>query len=236
MKTLEQHAMSAYEDMVWKLAQTKDAAAELTLDMAAATFATIHAVDKTPKQLGEDIEAIRRRINLQDDIAESESARKAREELLAKRAKVEAELAAVQAEFETKLRALDKDVSSADRRLKNTAEARQHYRKTAPAWLKDRIKEIGKRLLEIKEELHRSPPTKPADPRSNLLMANADDELRERLLASHSRRREQYEIALARYNRRHNAELPAEQAALEQERSTLERALVQLRPRKEGVE
>lgn len=222
MNSLQQDAILAYEDMVWRMAEAKDATGLVTPECGA----ICHAANKTIKQLASDIEGIRRRIALESEVKESLRALQDQKALDAKRQALEDKFNVIREKHEAALREIEKEGRSVNRRYKNTADARRHYRRTAPNWLTKRLSEIGERLISIQMELNRPAPREPS---RAMLVGVVDNELSQAMNEGHQRSLERYDHELSRYESR-RAALPAEREALEAERDHLERALLCLRP------
>ncbi len=229
LNTLEQNIVAKYEDLVWQVAGGNEDAA-ITAESASICCANA----KTVKDFASDVEAIRRRIALQGEIEDAVAAQRERDSLLAKRQKLNEEFEVVRKQQEEKLQAIDAEIRSAERRIKNTAAARKHYRETDPAWLKDRRRKVGVRLTEIKKSLLERPPTPPTDPLKSIAMI-MDSEQRAETNERYRLQLAKHDAAMQRYNAR-QVSLRDEQEALERERGTLEHAPPALRPMPENLQ
>lgn len=215
-----------YEDMLWRAAETSAAEADLLAD--ADVRATLSLVGKTIEHFVADLADIRQRIAMQSQIETYLAADVEAIEVQASLAAIDAEEAAAKEAFEARRKPLRKQLGDCKRRMSDAGPARKHYRITAPDWLRQRIKEVGERILKL-EQRRESKPSMPSPLERSA--ANASTSLQQR-----QEFEQRYQDRIARYEDRLVAWQEAETerktmiALLECERATLEPLQWKLRP------
>lgn len=227
---LKQIALADYDDLVWKLAEEENAVAD---PHECGTICW--TAEKSIEQLQQDVVAIRRRIELQPEINESVAASADRERVLESRRKAEADFDIVRRQHEERLSSISKELHAVDERLKGTTKAREHYRRSAPEWLRNRLVAVNTRLLDIHKRLNASPPRSPGDLHNGIIrLESVSDEVRSELVADHQASVDRHASALARFNANREHML-LEQDELKRERANLYRVEKLLRPTREDL-
>lgn len=139
--------MLQYEDLLWRAAETSANESEMLAD--ADVRATIALVDKSIPDFVADLSGIRERIAMQSQIEAYLAATAENADLRESLAAIDAEEAAAIEAFEARRKPLRQQQRDCKRRLTETAPARQHFRRTAPDWLRKRLKAVGERLLKL---------------------------------------------------------------------------------------
>lgn len=216
--------MLEYEDLLWRAVELYASEADLLRDGTVQNILTL--LGKSIKDFVADFAGIKQRIEMLPQIEASLAAEAETADLNASLAQIDAEAAAAEEAFEARRRPLRQQLRDCKRRLAETAPARQHYRQTAPDWLKKQIAATGERILRL-EKRQRSKPVKPTPPGQSL--AYQDTEYFAKREQRYADRMARHQDELANWQEEEDARKPTI-ALLECELAALKSLVLQLRP------